>query len=188
MGRMLMALTTGAAVLVALTSAWYVGRPLEPLPAPPVTVRAQSASTVVDRLTVYVSGEVAQPGLVSVPTGSRVADAISAAGGATERAVLSALNLASLVSDGQQIIVPDRAGSPGTDSAAVAGPNDGLVHINVATAEDLENLPGVGPVLAARIVEYRNKHGLFASVEDLLDVPGIGEGKLATLRDSVAIP
>src|SRR5690606_20272718 len=100
-------------------------------------------------------------------------------------ASLDAVNLAQPVADGQQIVVP------GPDATAVAGStpaDDGLVHLNTATAADLETLPGVGPVLAERIVAHRDARGGFERVEDLLEVPGIGEAKLADLRDAVAVP
>lgn len=188
MRRMLLAVAAGAVVLVGVTAAWYVGQPLESMPVPTAAPVQQPVVTVLDEVTVYVSGEVAAPGLVSVPTGGRIADAIAEAGGATSDAALSSLNLASIVSDGQQIVVPDRVGAITAEGGAHSPADDGLVHVNEATVDELQGLPGVGPVLAARIVEYRDSVGPFATVEDLLDVPGIGEGKLATLRDSVAIP
>jgi competence protein ComEA len=94
------------------------------------------------------------------------------------------VNLAAPLADGQQLSVP-RVSADG-EAAAVAG--DGRVRLNLAGVEELETLPGVGPVLAERIVAYRQEHGPFAVVEDLLDVPGIGEGKLAALRDAVLVP
>jgi competence protein ComEA len=120
---------------------------------------------------------------VSLPGGSRIADAILAAGGARADALLTALNLAATVVNGQQLVVP--AVSP-ADSAI--SHQDGRVAINLADAVTLENLPGVGPVLAQRIVEHRERYGPFAVVEDLLDVPGIGEAKLAALREMVLVP
>ena len=95
----------------------------------------------------------------------------------------TAINLASPVRDGEQIVVPSRvsAGSPGA-------PADGKVHLNAATAGQLEEIPGVGPVLAERIVAVRSEMGGFVAVEDLLDVPGIGEAKLAAMRDMVVVP
>jgi competence protein ComEA len=137
-------------------------------------------------LTVHVSGAVAQPGLVNVPAGARIADAVSAAGGALPDADLRALNLAAPVRDGEQVAVPGQSESLADGGAAVDGA--GRVRINVADAVELQALPGVGPVLAERIVSHRDEHGSFAAVEDLLDVSGIGEGKLASLRDSVVVP
>ena len=134
-------------------------------------------------VTVYVSGAVLHPGLVEIEAPARVADAIAGAGGALPFARLSSINLAAPISDGQQVDVPaiDAEGS----STAV---DSGKVAINRADAQELESLPGVGPVLAKRIFDYRELNGPFETVEDLLDVPGIGEGKLAALRDAVIVP
>lgn len=152
-----------------------------PSPQPPPVVQPPAA--VADDVTVHVSGAVGTPGLVSVSHGARVADAILAAGGALPDADLAGLNLAAPVSDGQQLMVPSAA--PGGGAAAASDPR---VRVNVADAGTLEEIPGVGPVLAARIVAHRDQHGPFSEVEDLLDVPGIGEGKLAALRDAVLVP
>lgn len=142
-----------------------------------------TASTVV----VHVSGAVARPGLVSLPTGARVADAVVAAGGALPDAALSSLNLAAPVVAGQHIVVPWDAGGDGADrGGGTAG--GGPVPINSADASTLVALPGIGPVLAARIVEHRERHGPFTTAEDLLGVPGIGEATLAALRDHIAVP
>ena len=130
------------------------------------------ASVVVD-----VSGAVEAPGLVTLAVGSRVSDAIEAAGGATADAVLDSLNLARRVADGEQIVVP-RAG----DAESAGG---GLINLNQADAGELEQLPGVGPVLAARIVADRDANGPFASVDDLGRVPGVGDAIVGAL-DGVA--
>jgi competence protein ComEA len=134
---------------------------------------------------VHVVGQVVKPGLYSLPEGSRVDDAISRAGGPKPRAALEAVNLAAPVADGQQIIVPSRrqaaqalAGSPGS----IAG---GRVHLNSATLEQLDELPGIGPVTAQKILDYRTEHGAFGSVEELDAVSGIGPATLAELRDLV---
>lgn len=139
--------------------------------------------TIPETLVVHVSGAVNQPGLVALPVSSRVADAIAAAGGAKPGANLAGLNLASSVRDGDQIVVPLAGAEPMSGQATDPG-----IDINRATATELEDLPGVGPVLAARIVAYRDLHGPFAVIEDLLDVGGIGEAKLAAMRDSIAAP
>ena len=143
--------------------------------------------TASELLTLHVSGAVVYPGLVVVVDGGRVADAIAAAGGAAPGADLAAVNLAALVVDGMQLRVP-AAG----ESLAGNGPNDaftsdGMIDVNRASISELTELPGVGAVLAARIVAYRESHGLFESVDDLLDVSGIGEGKLAGMRDLAAV-
>lgn len=134
---------------------------------------------------VHVAGWVVSPGVVTLPDGALVADAVRAAGGLRLGARGDALNLAAPVTDGQQIVVPGPDHSPGEVSGSGA---TGLVSLNRATAADLETLPGVGPVLASRIVSYREENGPFQQVEDLLGVPGIGEAKLASIRDLVTVP
>lgn len=179
----------GAAVaLVVIGVLWYgTGAASPPAVSSPLPtlVTSEQEATQVD-LIVYVSGSVARPGLVTIPAGSRVAEAISAAGGALRTANLAGLNLAAAVRDAEHIHVPDAA-TPGMGPEVVATGPAG-VDLNVADAAALEALPGVGPVLAERIVAYRDEYGPFATVEDLLDVAGIGEAKLAQLRDSVRSP
>lgn len=131
---------------------------------------------------VHVAGQVVSPGVVTVAEGSIVADAVAAAGGLLAGANTDAINLAAPVIDGQQIVVPDING------VTVASAGDGPVRLNSATAAELEELDGVGPVLAERIVAYREANGVFTVAEDLLLVPGIGEAKLAAIRDQVVVP
>jgi competence protein ComEA len=142
-------------------------------------------------LVVDVEGRVRRPGLVHLPAGSRVADAVRSAGGASPGAVLARLNLARVLTDGEQLLVPG-PGDPvapsvatGT-SGAVAG-SSGPVDLNAATQEGLDALPGVGPVLAARIVAWRTAHGRFTSVDELGEVPGIGPKALERLRPLVRV-
>ena len=141
------------------------------------------------RVVVHVSGAVVRPGLVTVDGEPRVADVIAAAGGAIRSADLGRLNLAATVRDGEHIHVPSTedhvASAAGVGATAAAGNG---IDLNTADAATLEQLPGVGPVLAGRIVAHRDERGPFATVEDLLDVPGIGEAKLAMLRDDVTAP
>jgi competence protein ComEA len=139
-------------------------------------------------LLVHVVGEVRRPGLYRLGDGGRIADAIARAGGATEAADLALVNLAAPLVDGTQISVPARApagGAPGGGSPAGAAP--GPVRLNTATVEELDALPGVGPVTAGKIVEYRQAHGPFASIDDLDAVPGIGPARLEELRELVAL-
>lgn len=135
---------------------------------------------------VYVSGWVATPGVVEVEAGSIVADAVAAAGGALDGAQLDSINLARPLVEGDHVQIP------GPGEAAPAPPageeGGGLVSPNRATAAELEELPGVGPVLAQRIVAHREANGPFEVVEDLLEVPGIGEAKLAGFRDLIVVP
>src|SRR5690606_5402231 len=173
-------------VAAVLAGIWW-GRGVVPTPQPdvPAGPAPPVSSTAATDVIVHVAGWVQKPGLVKVPEGARVGDVLSAAGGVRPGASLDAVNLAQPVADGQQIVVP------GPDATAVAGStpaDDGLVHLNTATAADLETLPGVGPVLAERIIAHREARGGFAQVEDLLEVPGIGEAKLADLRDAVVVP
>ena len=158
--------------------------PAQPLPLPPLTTApAAPAKVVID-----VAGAVRRPGLYRLAQGARVADALRRAGGATPRADLSLVNLAQLVSDGEQVIVPRRGASAAAAAGGSAGepPATGPVHLNSATVEQLDTLPGVGPVTAQKIVDYRAKHGAFTSVDELDAIPGIGPARLDQLRDLVA--
>lgn len=172
---------------------WGLAGSAEPIPVAISEVvpdeAAEPPSTGLERLVVHVAGAVAHPGLVSLEDGARVADAVAAAGGLTPEAAETAINLAAPLSDGMQVVVPGQADVPlvGSGSGLGAG-GDGLVHVNQATVAELETLPGVGPVLAERIAAFRDEDGLFEVVEDLLDVPGIGESKLESMRDALAIP
>ncbi len=169
-------LFSAAAIVVAAIVMALVAWP-SPSDPPPI----EFAGSIVRRtVTVHVSGAVVRPGLVTLELDARVADAIAAVGGATPDAQLGALNLAAIVGDGARLVVPS-----GTSDNAVA---DGLIRVNSAGVSDLERLPGVGPVLAQHIVSYRESNGPFSVVEDLLAVPGIGEIKLAGMRDSVLVP
>jgi competence protein ComEA len=133
-------------------------------------------------LVVDVVGKVTRPGIYQVPTGSRVDDAVRAAGGALPGTDLSALNLARKIADGEQIAVGVPA-APATNASVPAGP----VDLNSATVAQLDALPGVGPVLAQHIVEWRDVHGRFASIDQLRQVSGIGDAKLADLRSLVTV-
>lgn len=170
------------ALALALGAGVWFGAGSTVQEAPGVTAGV-SYTTVPQSIVVHVSGAVNHPGLVTVPLSARVADAIAGAGGAATGADLGGLNLAAAVRDGDQITVP----LVGAVVPANGG-GDGSIDLNRATAAELEGLPGVGPVLASRIVAYRDLHGPFAVVEDLLDVGGIGEAKLAAMRDSIAAP
>ena len=159
-------------------------------------------STTSGSVVVHVTGAVSRPGVVTLPPGSRVTDAINAVGGASAEADTQQLNLARVLTDGEQIrvprigeVLPDPAPQPGgaaTPSVGTApgktnGGASGTININTASATDLEKLPGIGPALAQRIVEYRDSHGPFASVDALTDVPGIGKAKLEGLREQATV-
>lgn len=154
---------------------------------PPIHVARSAARPKPAQLYVDVVGAVRRPGLYRLRTGARVADAVTRAGGPTRKAELELLNLAALVADGEQVVVPRQGGIGG--SAAVSGAPSaatGPVHLNSATLEQLDALPGVGPVTAQKIVDYRTQHGGFGSVDELDAVPGIGPARLADLRPLVA--
>jgi len=137
-------------------------------------------------LVVDVAGDVRRPGLHTVPAGSRVEDAIVAAGGATPKAQLDAVNLAAPVADGEQIVVPGSgAGGVAADSSPAGSSPSAPLDLNSATLEQLEALPGIGPVTAQKILDYRQQHGAFHSVPELEGVPGIGPAHLAQLKGLV---
>lgn len=165
--------------------------PIQPTEPPPLT-----------ELTVHVAGAVKQPGVYHLPPNSRVDDAIRQAGGATVNADLDALNLAEPITDGQKIYVPRKGEMPPPtlasktpNSTTQAHSRDSKSHsavrfpldLNTATAEQLEAIPGIGPVLAQRIVDYRRANGRFQSVDDLLEVQGIGQKRLENMRPYVVV-
>jgi competence protein ComEA len=155
--------------------------PLAPLaPAAPARPTAGGRSIVVD-----VVGAVAHPGLYHLPQRSRVADAVARAGGLTRRAERAAVNLAAPIADGQQIRVAARGSPTGASAAAGSSATANPVSLSSATAEQLDTLPGVGPVTAQKIVAYRQEHGPFTSVEALDAIPGIGPARLADLKGLV---
>lgn len=134
----------------------------------------------------HVVGDVATPGLVELATGSRVVDAIEAAGGAEAGVDLTPLNLARVLGDGEQIFVgidPPAHVATGTTGSGAPGP----VNINVATPEQLETLPGIGPALAGRILRWREQNGRFTAIEELLEVSGIGPARYDALADLVTL-
>ena len=155
------------------------GSAREPIPRPVSPQAARAAPLVV-----HVVGAVRRSGLYSFPRGARIADAVERAGGATRRADLTAVNLAAPLADGTQVVVPVR--QHGASAATAAGGGAGPVHLNTATLEQLDALPGIGPVTAQKILEFRQTHGAFASVDDLDAVPGIGPARLDQLRELVA--
>lgn len=142
-------------------------------------------------LVVHVAGAVVDPGLVEVPPGTRVAEAIEVAGGPTADADLDALNLAAPVTDGQQVYVPSEGEAIPPGAGGSGGPSPGgstgLVNLNTADATTLETLPGIGPALADRVIAWRTENGPFASVDALTNVSGIGPATLAQLRDLVTV-
>ena len=190
-GRRVLAAAILALVLVVV--AWRhaaAGAPA-PLRVAPVTPAAASPSPASSapaaprRLVVDVVGAVLRPGLVRLPEGSRVADAIASAGGLRHGAERAGVNFAAPVSDGQQVVVPQQGAALGGGTDAVAGSSTGPVSLSSATAEQLDALPGVGPVTAEKIVAYREQHGAFRSVDELDAISGIGPSRIADLRGLV---
>ncbi len=180
------AVAVGALVLAGAVVVAGFGAGGSESSVPAVAVqRAPSASPT--PLLVHVSGAVRRPGLVALPPGARVVDAVAAAGGPAGTADQGAVNLAAPVVDGQQVVVPARGAAPSSASAAATGASGTRVSINSATAEQLESLPRIGPALAARIVAHRTEHGPFRSVDQLGEVGGIGPKILAGLRDAVTL-
>ena len=186
-----------AAVLAVVAGARLLGGD-DQAPAAPVRL-APGAGRENARIYVHVAGAVRRPGLMTMSAGARVADALQRAGGPAPRADLTAVNLAARLADGQQIVVP-RGGAapvgsapaaPGGGSPAGAGSAPGGavtgIHLSTATVEQLDGVDGIGPTLAQRIIEYRDAHGGFRSLAELAQVDGIGEKRLATLREALQL-
>lgn len=211
-GALALVVVAAVTALIAAIGVWRdrpVAEPAPPLAAAvsadePVRAPAAVGGPPVVKgapLVVSVAGKVRRPGLVRVPDGARVADVIASAGGPLPRADLTALNLARRVADGEQILVglpqpPDPglgAGSGGSSTAgsgagsATGAAPGGKIDLNRATLEQLDTLPGVGPVTAQRILDWRTQHGRFSAVEQLREVEGIGERRFSQLRTQVTV-
>lgn len=164
--------------LIAAVGGLVVFWSVRPAPVAQVTAPVVSTSEAGQaEVLIHVAGAVQTPGLVTLSTGARVADAVEASGGLRDDADASAINLARVVGDGEQIYVP----------AVGESASGGKVNLNRASATELEELPGIGPVLAQRIVDDRDTHGAFASVEDLERVSGVGASILANLADLATV-
>ena len=186
--RRLLLAAVGSLALILLLGRFVLGAgtmtTAASLPPPPAMAGVTGLPS--SRVVVDVVGAVRRPGLYRLAHGSRIADAVTRAGGATSKADLAQVNLAAPLADGEQVVVPRRgpAGvvgvgvSSGTTTAAP-------VQLSTATLEQLESLPGVGPVMAQKILDYRQAHGAFQSVDELDAVPGIGPKRLDQLRDLV---
>jgi competence protein ComEA len=181
-GRRGVAALAAVAVLAALVTGAVLlrGRPHE-VPATLPSAAASPAGPGGPVVVVDVAGKVHRPGIVRLPFGSRVYDALRAAGGALTGASTDGLNLARKLTDGEQVLVGVAAAS------GPAGSAGGLLDLNAADVTALDGLPGIGPVLAQKIVDWRTEHGRFASVDQLREVGGIGESKFAALRNKVRV-
>jgi competence protein ComEA len=188
------------AALAVAAGTWWDRPQVEPAPGPSSAAPAPAASSAAPTtpavgvaadasptVVVSVVGLVARPGLATLPAGARVADAVAAAGGLLPEADPASVNLAAVVSDGQQIAVGVPGAVAPAGPAAPGTPGTGRVDLNTATVVDLDALPGIGPVLAQRIVDHRDQQGRFASVEQLDDVPGIGPVVYAELAELVTV-
>ena len=200
---------SAAVACVLAVGAWWLVR----VPPAPVESAISFTSTSVSegtvqsvgqvqsalQIVVHVAGEVRRPGVYELPPGSRIIDAVNAAGGTTARADVEVINLATPLIDSSQVYVPAKGSvrkpsfarpQPGMNAGTSTGSqqtSSGLVNINRATAAELEKLPGVGPSTAQAIIDYRNSHGPFASPEDLLNVKGIGPSKFAAMQPLVGV-
>ncbi|MBU4175286.1 MAG: ComEA family DNA-binding protein [Actinobacteria bacterium] len=182
--------TTVILVLLLLLAAGGVVSYVRSRPRPVEVRETDPEESESERLlTVHVAGAVMAPGLYRLKEGSRVSDALAEAEGPAPDALLDDLNLAARVKDGEKVMVPRAAGTA-SDGTAQAQEDTGTpvtININTATADQLEELPGIGPSLAQRIVDYRRKNGAFSSIDELDNVEGIGSGKLESIRDLVTI-
>jgi competence protein ComEA len=158
---------------------------------PALQLEQQEPSAAAEVVIVHVAGAVKRPGVFELPAGSRVRDAVASAGGPRRMAAIDLVNLAEPLVDGQQIVVPTRSPGAAGVVAPTAGPapsgEPAKVRLNTATLEQLDTLPGVGPVTAQKILDYRHEHGPFSSVEELDAIPGIGPARLAELRELLVL-
>ena len=180
--------------VIAGFGVWRSRPVAEPVPAALATVATvadASTSAATEELVVSVAGLVARPGLVRLPPGARVADAVTAAGGPLPGTDLTGFNLARRLTDGEHVVVGPVAPAAGAAPAGSAGSgappagSGAKIDLNIATLADLDTLPGVGPVTAQRILDWRSQHGRFTSVDQLREIEGIGETRFARLKDLV---
>jgi competence protein ComEA len=186
--RQLFGFAAAVAVLLILVVRQHGGGGATARVVAPVRVAAPRPAAA-KLLVIDVAGEVRRPGLYRLRSGSRIDDAITAAGGPTSKAELDTVNLAAPIADGEQVVVPGR-GAAGEAAAAASPSGAGSsptapLDLNTATLEQLESLPGIGPVTAQKILDYRQTHGAFHSVTELQGVPGIGPAHMAQLKGLV---
>jgi competence protein ComEA len=177
----------GVLLVLLLVGSRLVARPGPArVPDAPPASRPADAQPSIPRVVVDVVGAVRRPGLYRLVGSARVADALARAGGPTRKADLERVNLAAPLADGEQVVVPRRTALPTAGPGAPGQPaTTGPVQLSTATLEQLDALPGVGPVTAQKILDYRTEHGAFHSVDELDAVPGIGPARLDQLRDLV---
>jgi competence protein ComEA len=186
-----------AVVVVVLGTRYMRSSPAPPPPSAPAARVERSPATAAGPL-VHVAGAVRRPGVYRLRPGARIDDAVRQAGGPKPRADLSAVNLAAKAEDGRQVLVPERppegagaAPAPAAASAPAAAGGAGApappLNLNTATLEQLDTLEGIGPSLAQAILDFREENGGFGSVDELAQVPGIGEKRMASLREQVTL-
>ena len=190
--HLLTALALLVAAAIGLAGLDSSGERPAPAAAPPAIRVEASAGADRGHALVHVTGAVRRPGVYRLRAGMRIDDALRLAGGPTRRADLTAVNLAAKVDDGRQVLVPVRArgsGGPPAPAGAAAAPAapGSPVNLNTATLEQLDALDGIGPATAQSILDFREEQGGFGSVEELGQIPGIGEKRLATLREAVTV-
>jgi competence protein ComEA len=191
-GALILSLVAALAAVVAAVGVWRERPVPEPAPALPLVTAAARASSVppppgtAHEVVVSVVGRVARPGLIRLPDGTRVADALAAVGGALPGTDLMDLNIARRLSDGEQLLVGVTP-PPGLPVGSVASGASRMVDLNAATLEQLDGLPGVGPATAQRILDWRVAHGRFTSVDQLREVSGLGQARLAQLKNLVRV-
>jgi competence protein ComEA len=171
----------GQRLTVGSTDAARSSRPAELVDVGAV---GSGAGTDQPQVVVHVSGAVLRPGLYRLPEGARVADAVTKAGGLKPRADLSVLNLAAPMIDGQHVVVPRRI-APGAGGVPPSDASTSIVQLSSASVDQLDELPGIGPITAQKIVDWRQTHGAFRSVDDLDAIPGIGPTRVEQLRELV---
>jgi competence protein ComEA len=176
----------GTGLVVILRSTDPPAPPLERVAARP---EASASPSPAKQVVVHVSGQVNKPGVYELPEGSRVQDAVAAAGGPLAESDANALNLAAIIADGQKVTVPKPGEAVAADAGTAADPGapPGKVNLNLATPAQLEELPGVGPVLAERIVGHRQTKGRFTSPRQLMEVSGFGPKKYEALKDQITV-
>jgi competence protein ComEA len=185
--KLLIAAGVGVAAVALIGSLWSnatsgAGETAVAPPAEGVVAEGTLAEGATGTLFVQVVGAVVSPGVYELPPDSRVMDAVALAGGLTAKADPASINLARIVQDGEQLVIGTTGGSPSSRSAQPSA-----ININNATIDDFDELPRIGPTLAERIVAYRDANGPFSAIEDLLDVPGIGDLTLAGMRDKITL-
>lgn len=165
-------------LILGLVGVWLSGREeqQDSVPLLPPEALAPISSTI----HIHVVGEVAHPGLYELPTGSRASDAVQSAGGLTAEAAQESINLARILSDGEQLTVL-------SIEAMAAGNSGGKVSLNRGTQADFESLSGIGPATSEKIIKYREANGGFSAIEELTQVPGIGSKLLASIRDQLTL-